>query len=100
MAILRAAKRSTAYRSLYPRLPGPPPHQPSESWDEGDVAYLVFDLLPAQPRAPLTPLALFAVEHRREQLLFVRLITPVTSAGAMEVADLYSPGEPPHVIDR
>ncbi|MGH2545045.1 MAG: hypothetical protein ACRDIB_19810 [Ardenticatenaceae bacterium] len=91
-AVLRAIKRSPAYRGLRPRLAAAGPVQPVESWTDGELIYTVFDLVPQQPGAPFAPLALCVLQLPSYELLLVRLVTPTVEAPCAEVTDLYVTG--------
>lgn len=87
-AVLYQVKRSPAYRALHHRFAGPRPPQPSESWVEGNVSYVVFDLLPEDGQVSFAPLALFAVHRQQNQILFVRLVTPDPITATAHVTEL------------
>lgn len=82
-------KKSAEYRALYRRFAGSRPIQPSESWVEDQLCYVVFDLLPSDPEALVAPLALFVVDRPTQHILLVRVVTPSSDASTAEVIDLY-----------
>jgi hypothetical protein len=88
--VLTCAKRSVAYRTLHARFAGARPPRPSESWNEGELTYLVFDLVPEGTRGSMCPLALFVVRREPTELVLVRLITPTNDSSAVTLTDLYT----------
>lgn len=85
MPVLACVKRSQHYRTLHRRLATT---QPSESWVEGSITYVVFDLIDQPPVGAISPLALFAVHHQSYRLLFVRLVTPHADATSVNIIEL------------
>lgn len=83
--MLQVVKRSLPYRRLHRRLVSP---QPSDSWVEGEVVYVVFDLMPTDPVAACPPLALFVV-HRHQQVVLLRLVIPNASGTGVEISAVY-----------
>jgi hypothetical protein len=86
----RCVKRSPFYRVVHASLAGSKPFFPSDSWVEGEYAYVVFDLIDTTSNAILPPLVLFVIHLPRGEVIAARIINPNASATEASVTDLVS----------
>jgi hypothetical protein len=74
--LLHYVQSSPEYQSLRHRIANPLALAANETWVEEEIAYFLYDLVADQPGLLAPPLALFAVDRMRKELLLVRLIVP------------------------
>lgn len=91
--MLRYVKRSAPYRAVHTRLAGTKPFCPSDTWVEGEYAYLVFDLVPSTSSARLPPFVLFVVHLPHGDVVVARVIEPDENVTEARIIDLIPPLE-------
>ncbi len=82
-------KRSLAYRAIRSRVADP---CPSDAWSEDGLAFVVFDLHPAnefrRAEGAKIPQAVFALSTASGELIAARVVEPGSLGGEPAVSDL------------